>query len=310
MNTNDLDILCNKIVRIIGDPDALNSTATKDMLRTYYKESGILYRYFHSPDGAMQFPVKFTEDEKHTEKILYQAKTIHEIINNRNYTHILELGCGMGFNTNYLSQQNPHKHFTAIDLEKSNIIFAAKKSRKNKNVSFIKMNYEEITLTPKKYDLIFAVETLCYSKNLINLLNNLSKLLTEHGSIIIFDGYVRPASTPLLNKQEQKAYKLLTWGWALGEFQKIEDLMRPNSIWCLEIKEVTELTENIMDPAMVYQKSAINALRYPLLLKILLKIKLFRITYIRQLCALLFVGYFLKSGYLGYYKIEFRKAYR
>jgi 16S rRNA A1518/A1519 N6-dimethyltransferase RsmA/KsgA/DIM1 with predicted DNA glycosylase/AP lyase activity len=57
----------------------------------------------------MHLPISFSDKTSHNKKLLYQADFINETINRYNYSNILELGCGMGFNTNYLAKKSKEK---------------------------------------------------------------------------------------------------------------------------------------------------------------------------------------------------------
>lgn len=307
MTYPELERYCHAIYDIVGKDTVVNTRMSTEVIRDYYQKSSFLYRNFHSKEGAMHLPIKFSDKESHKEKLTYQATSIHTIINQFNYINILELGCGMGFNTNFLAARNPDKRFTGIDLEPTNIKFAQQKSKKASNVFFHQMDYDRLEESGKKYDLIFVIETLCHSKDLIRLLNKLSNRLNYNGRIIIFDGYVTPEA-PALQEFENHAYTLLSWGFALDGFQKLDDATGSNVLNGLEVVQVENLSENVLSNLTAFQKGATNALQYPRLLKILLKTRIIPLAFLKQISAGLFTPYFLKSGYLGYYKLELRKS--
>ncbi|MBN1462801.1 MAG: class I SAM-dependent methyltransferase [Paludibacteraceae bacterium] len=303
MNYNDLEKYVHTIYKIVGNKTIINETISNKVVSNYYSKSAFLYKTFHSKEGAMHFPVKLSEETSHKQKLLYQAETILEVIRKNNYSEVLELGCGMGFNCNYMASKSPNCKFVGIDLTPSNIQFAQQKSKGLNNVSFYQMNFDKMHIPDKKFDLIVAIETLCHSKNVVKLLNNLPNYLTDNGKIILFDGYIKQGIV-LENKYEKEAYQLLSWGFALATFQKLGVVTNPQNFDQLKIDTLTEFSENVLPNAIAFQKGALKAIRFATLLKLLLKTKLISLAYIKQISAGLFGAYFLKTGYLGYYQLE------
>ena len=308
MNEKELEKYCDVIYDIISKDTIVNTNGSNKVICDYYKKSSFFYRNFHSKEGAMHLPIKLSDKESNKEKLLHQAESIHAIINNYDYLNILELGCGMGFNTNYLATKNPEKRFTGIDLEPTNLKFAQRKSKKVNRALFYQMDYDEMKEPSAKYDLIFAIETLCHSKNLIGLLDNLSNYLSDKGRIIIFDGYIKSGEASLTKEFEKHAYNLLSWGFALDGFQKIDTILEPNILNGLEIINVEDLSENVISYLLTFQRASIKTLKYPFFLKMLLRTRIIPLAFIKQISAGLLLPYFLKSGYLGYYKLEFQKS--
>ena len=307
MNKDELMKYSSRIYNIVGEKLIIEETISNEVISDYYAKSAFYYKKFHSSEGAMHLPISFSDKTSHHKKLLYQADFINETINKYNYSNILELGCGMGFNTNYLAKKNAEKKFTGIDLTANNIKHAIKKSEEFKNTIFIQNDFDSIILEEKKYDLIFAVETLCHSKNLIDLIKKFIDKLTENGRIVIFDGYVKQGEIDLTDKFEKQAYKLLLWGFALEGFQKLDEIIDSEKLDTVNCEDITEYTENVLSNSLVFQKGAQKTLRFPFLLKILLKTRVISLAFIKQLSAGLFGAYFMKKGYLGYYKLELTK---
>ncbi|MBN2615195.1 MAG: methyltransferase domain-containing protein [Bacteroidales bacterium] len=305
INDKELKKYCRKIYTVVGEKLIKEEQVSSEIVSNYYSKSAFYYKKFHSPEGAIHLPVSFSEKESHGEKLLYQAKSIDKIINTHNYSNILELGCGMGFNTNYLAKKNPGKKFTGVDLTADNIKQAKKNATDSDNSIFLQGDFDDPETIQGKYDLIFAVETLCHSNNLIELILNYRDKLADNGRMIIFDAYVKKDAKVLKGEFEQKAYHLLLWGFALNQFQKMSDILDAEKL--ISIESITDYTVNVAPNAIVFQKAAIKVLRFHLFLKLLLKTGIVSIAFIKQLSAGLFGPYFGHTGYLGYYKIVITK---
>ncbi len=305
MNDEELAYYCQKICSIVGEQVIREESVSTEVIRDYYSKSAFYYKKFHSPEGAMHVPIAFSDQASHKQKLLYQADFIHKTIEERGYANILELGCGMGFNTNHLAKKNPDKNFTGVDLTANNIEQARAQSEGRKNTQFYQDDFDQpSSATNAKYDLIFAVETLCHSKNLIQLIKHYAQQLSPKGKLIIFDGYVRPSASTLSEGSEKQAYELLSWGFALDRFQNLNELLEAEKLDQLKVDNITEYTANILPNYLAFQKGAVRALRFPWLLRLLLKSRIISLAFIKQLSAGLFGPYFLHKGYLGYYKLE------
>ena len=301
---NELENYCDLIFKIAGKENIDTEIIGKNTINSYYKGSGFFYRNFHSENGAMHLPVAEFPDQSHKEKLLFQANSIAKILEKNNYETVLELGCGMGFNANFLASNFKDKTFTAIDLTPQNIKFAKQKAANLSNISFNIGDFDELDLGKDKFDLIFAVETLCHSKDIAKLLNKLNKYLNVGGRIIIFDGYIKANARQLLNSAEKKAYQLLSWGFAMEKFQTFEEIESALPKASLTLQYSANYGKNVLSNLLAFQKGAKSVLRFSRLLKFLIKIGILPMALLKQISAGFFCAYFIQTDYLGYYQIE------
>lgn len=306
MTQEEIQHYCTAIYRIVGERAVERAEVSPQVIRDYYAQSAFYYRKFHSPEGAMHMPIAFAEGASHREKLRYQADYIEGIIREAGLGQVLELGCGMGFNTQHLANRNPGVHFTGIDLTPGNIDRARQQSRSLANVSFYPDDFDQPRHQPQRYDLIFAVETLCHSRDLPKLLLHFTQRLNPGGRMVIFDGYVKPGASALATDWEQKAYQLLSWGFALDGFQDLEQVLGAPQLATLHVDPPTEYTANILSNYRAFYRGAKRALRFPGVVKFLLRTRLLSPAFVKQLAAGLFGLHFMKRGYLGYYKLELR----
>lgn len=308
MSPKELEQYGALIFNIVGDSSKIYAPSSPKTVLNYYKKLAWLYRLFHSKDGAMHLPLKFSEDTSHHEKLLAQAKTIQTLIRTNNYKNILELGCGMGHNLNFLSRENPDIYFTGLDISKSNLDIAHRNNSVSDRLRFQLGSYQDLMNINQKYDLIFAIETLCYADNLVELLNGLSDNLTENGSILIFDVFVKNSSKPLVDPHEARAYHLLNWGFALNHFHSLDSVRPSDHLKNLSLEECVDLRDNILSNLKTFQKGACRAFQFPICLKLLYRMRVIPLEAIKHLAAGLFAFYFIQTRYIGYLMLRFRKA--
>jgi ubiquinone/menaquinone biosynthesis C-methylase UbiE len=300
----ELEKYCTLICKVAGISEATGEMVRKKTISDYYKTSSFFYRNFHSEHGAMHLPIAQSPKQTHKEKLLFQANTIHEIAAQYNYNKVLELGCGMGFNSCYLAKKNPDKEFTAIDLTPQNLKFANKKAAGLSNITFSVGDFDELSFGDQKFDLIFAIETLCHSKNISLLLSNLKQYLNIGGRIVIFDGYIKENARELTETVELEAYQLMSWGYAMERFQTFNEVVDGINTASLQLHKKEDYGKNVLSNLLAFQKGAKNVLKFAGLLKLLIQWRILPKSLIKQISAGFFSAYFMQTGLLGYYKFE------
>jgi arsenite methyltransferase len=184
---------------------------------------------------------------------------------------------------------------------------AVAKGKELTNLSFRKFNFNGDAHSYKA-DLIFGVETFCYADNLNTLCKNLSGCLGHGGRIVIFDGYERlPGTYAPLTLDEEKAYQLVCWGFALTRFQSLQEMYDAAQSNDLTIELEDDLTNGILPNYKVFEQGSLKLVSYPLLAKYLISLKIVsRIVYLHVLSGL-FGAYFMERIFFSYYQFVLKK---
>ena len=110
------------------------------------------------------------------------ADELIELLNDKKYKNILEIGSYTGILTEKLVIKNPDfENYTAVD-----IISQAKKyvNRINNKIEFINADIENFK-TNKKFDLIIANASLQWCDNLDKVIKKLQSFLAEEGAMVL-----------------------------------------------------------------------------------------------------------------------------
>jgi len=105
-----------------------------------------------------------------------------EFVNDKN---VLEIGCGSGYGSKFLSQFA--KSITTVDIDKDSLEYA-KKNNSNSNIEYINANIlEGINKNDQSYDIAISFQVIehIYSKDSGKFLNEIKRLLKPDGKIII-----------------------------------------------------------------------------------------------------------------------------
>ena len=262
-------------------------------IQDYYSLNGFLYRWYHSKEGAMHLPIKFNESEKHIDKLQYQINYVKQFICNEKTSMVLELGCGMGYNSIMLAHQYPEVRFHGLDLTDENLKVARKNSTQLTNLEFKKGDFNNLELN-EQYDLIFAVETLCYSIDINSTIKQALTLLKPGGKIIIFDVY----ETEALSQSSElirEAYRWHTWGFALDKYNNWSDLYD-----YFQITVIEDFSKHVLSNLKAYRKGSVDALSWFGLVKLLLRLGILPLRIFGHIVAGLFIYDLVAKGLLAY----------
>ena len=133
---------------------------------------------YNGKNNTKELPWEAYTWDKNLEELISQ-------INTKEY-NILELGCGSGYDTLFLSKIS--KSITAIDISEIAINIAKKNNIERNNITFI-VGDISTDIPNKEYDLVY--DKGCLHNNIeeaSSLFINLHQLLSKNGKIIIITG--------------------------------------------------------------------------------------------------------------------------
>lgn len=145
-------------------------------------------------------------------------------INQLNPQSILELGCGIGKITEFLSQNTSAK-ILGIDFADKMITVAKIRHLDKLNLDFKTGDFNDLPKELGQHDLILAIDTLCFAENLNKTILNLRSHLTNQGTILIFHSYRNKnlgASSPLTPEQSKIGTALSQAGFVYSTFDFTE----------------------------------------------------------------------------------------
>jgi 2-polyprenyl-3-methyl-5-hydroxy-6-metoxy-1,4-benzoquinol methylase len=155
---------------------------------------------------------------------------------------ILEIGCGIGFWTNLLTQLYPDAEYTGIDISSAAIEKLKSKYASNNKVSFA---CEDISSTfgqyeNKQYDLIICMEVLLHivlDASWQKALQNIFESCNTNGVVLISDPFTIWNNSPKSNTDNNK---IRTW-------QTYQNAIETNQGTIISVTPRTFLLDNNMD---------------------------------------------------------------
>lgn len=108
------------------------------------------------------------------------ARKLMELLPNKNFSNILELGCGTGFLTKLATQNLSYNSYTAIDIVEECEQYI---KEINSNIVFINDDIETTHLT-EKYDLIISNAVFQWLNDFESFIEKLQNNLSENGIVL------------------------------------------------------------------------------------------------------------------------------
>ena len=185
--TSDLKSLLDLVDKVFGIDRVLADTG-RDVVETYYAQSGPAYERIHSDQGCMHLALNF-DGVFNPVGLRVQPKAIIKELTELHGKSVLELGCGKGFNSLFIADAMPHVQCMGTDLLTPHLEKAREfaSSRGATNITFEQASYEPVPDRYRGYDVVFGVETLCYAKDLDAVAGSIAAALRPGGRFVMFD---------------------------------------------------------------------------------------------------------------------------
>jgi len=169
-------------IHILGE-----HTSFEDLYIAVRKKEKRLYS-----DEELKFLPDIRQDHPHYKEWLVRknsANRLKKYIRGKDkQLHILEVGCGNGWLSAYLSDISSIQ-ITAIDINKAELIQAKKVFRRLLNVNYILTGLDDKNLLPGAYDLVIFAASIQYFKSVADTISKCLNLLKPSGEIHIIDSF-------------------------------------------------------------------------------------------------------------------------
>lgn len=270
VDLDKLDGYLMKINSIFPIENIVDNDIGHDKIVDYYNDSSTAYKYLHSKEGAVHMAINY--DGRFNKMGYYtQLNEILEQINSSKVKSVLELGCGKGFNSKFLSKKKKKIQFIGIDISDKHLTIANNKSANIENLKFTRGDFHALDFEDSSFDLIFGIETICYTNDLKQVLNEIHRTLNKGGKLILYDGF-RNNNTNLLNRNLFQAVILTERSMAANKFEEIDNWLHIAEEVGFKIESKSDLSEAIMPNLARLQHMSRAYYKYPKLSKIIYNI--------------------------------------
>lgn len=151
------------------------------MIRPTHKSRADVEREWDALAPVRETQISHSKDISFTSVLL---PAIQNLSQESDFTSVIDVGCGLGFVTDYISSRSDA--VTAIDISSDSIRIAHQRLKHRKNVSFFHSSMEDFPETsPSHFSLAISSMTLMTVLDIRSFLSSLSRVL-KPGSHFIF----------------------------------------------------------------------------------------------------------------------------
>jgi len=182
-----LDQVLDLIDRHLGI-DAMLADQGQDRVATYYAQSRAGYDRLHSGRGCMHMALN-ADGVFHPRGFLTQPGTVGWHIGDIGARRVLQLGAGLGFNTRQLARKHPDVAFVALDLLPDHVAETRRRAQDEGlgNITAIEGSFADLPTGLGRFDVIFAVETLCYATDPTRVAAGIAAHLAPGGRLVMWE---------------------------------------------------------------------------------------------------------------------------
>ena len=166
---------------------------------------------------------------------------------------ILDAGCGVGGSSLWLAQEKKCEvigiSLNDRQVEKANA--SAKKLGLSGRVSFEQKDYANTFYAPDSFDVIWAIESVCYANDKSIFLKEAYRILKPGGRLIIADFF----KAEYLKSREAALVTQWAHGWAVNDFATIKEFDLKLTESGFHDTEIIDATDAIMPSARKLYRS-------------------------------------------------------
>ncbi|GAB4401599.1 MAG: hypothetical protein OHK0053_24510 [Microscillaceae bacterium] len=220
----------------------------------YFGWTAWLYRLFHSREGAMHLPVYLPDGNgQHYEALQTQVRYLTPLLSKQTRLRVLEMGCGMGYNSHWLARHFPEHQFWGLDASLSHLRQARAMARYFRNLHFVPGNYHAPEAWPGPMHLIFAIESFCYVQDVEGVLAALAKNLSPGGHLVIFDAFAGTGFAHC-SLREQQAQRLSALSFAVRDWWPVEIVKQKAAQQGLQLQAQTDYSAAVLPNLIRFQE--------------------------------------------------------
>jgi tocopherol O-methyltransferase len=196
---------------------------SKNDISRYYDLSEVHYRKIWDLDKSRSLHYGYWDDsvKNFQEALLNINKVLAEIARIKEGEHILDAGCGVGGSSVWLAKEKSC-FVTGISLNENQIKKAtrlAKVFEVTEKVVFEKKDYTNTSYPAGSFDVVWAIESVCYADDKSDFLKEAKRVLKPGGRLIIADFF----KTKDLDRAQTDRVKKWAACWAINDFSTREE---------------------------------------------------------------------------------------
>ncbi len=189
----------------------------------YYKECHSDYEIAWELQKHYGFHYGYCDNknQKHGETVANMNRVLAEKAGIRAGDNVCDCGCGIGGSGIWLAQ-NKKANTTGVNVSPFHLDIAralVKKLGLEKQVAFIEADYTQTNLPSGSFNVVWAIESVCYAEDKRKFIAEAFRLLKTNGCLIMADGFKCRES---LDAKSQKIFNRMNKGWRVPDLATMD----------------------------------------------------------------------------------------
>lgn len=200
---------------------------TQQQIVDYYDKCNIDYRLIWDLDNsyAMHFAYWDEKVKNFSQSLERENEILAEKVKIKSSDLVLDTGCGVGGSSIFLAKKFGCK-VIGITLSKQQAEQATKNAERNgvaNNTEFLVMDFENTSFPDEKFDVVWAIESICHANNKKKFIEGAFRMLKQGGRLVVADGF---ATKEHYNEIEEKIMQKWLFGWGVNSLETTESFLK------------------------------------------------------------------------------------
>lgn len=189
----------------------------------YFDETHDDYRFLWGIDRHLGLHCGYFDERHRTHEaaVLEMNRILADRADVRPGDHVLDAGCGVGGSAIWLAQHRGARA-TGVNVNAMQLGIAAREAARRglaDRVTFRRCDFCETGLPSRSFDVVWALESLCYAEDKTAFLTEAKRLLKPGGRLVVADGFLTRDD---LTTAERTLVERWCNGWAIPSVDSAE----------------------------------------------------------------------------------------
>jgi cyclopropane fatty-acyl-phospholipid synthase-like methyltransferase len=202
-------------------------TSQQQQVIEYFNQTHKDYRWFWGIDRHLGLHCGFTDPvhQRHDEAVTHMNRVLATLAEITRADRVLDAGCGIGGSVIWLAE-NLGCQVTGVNLNARQVELAehlARRHQVGERVQFHVADFSATGLAAESFDVVWALESMCYAEDKGAFLAEVYRLLKPGGRLIIADAFLTKEE---LTSDERRIVERWRQGWAISSVLSIRQFQQ------------------------------------------------------------------------------------